>query len=700
MNLDNNLFEKLDILKKLSTTECKNLLSQINIEQSLKQKNKNRVLNYILINYIKSKENTLDNLKREKIFSLNIYSKNKFIIKILDFLLKEAKNLEYIKLDFAYFTSKRNFAYFSEDIFLISQNIRKIIKQSDSGFVRSLLFLVDKSFFEVMNHKTTNTHLNSILEIQTISEVCSFLIFQYAQIHKIHTISEKTYNLLSDKDIFDLIYDVKVLQDFENMEKLIDNYNYQCVKFRNNLTINNPDNLFDMARLYGDDNSNIQRTNDTYNSIKRFQKSKKVVSYRSIIEKLPYKSFFEFIKEPIPRYILKFPNDKKIVDFLTKENFFLEKVIEFEEIHKEYGLPHDEILKFKISTTLTVKDLIIIKRIFLLMSYLNSEFLYPLLDKNESKQSAYNSWIKAFSKENLRVLMATYIGDTKAEEFINEFSWKIKNHERLDLQFTPLIQFDDYYFPMNIFAYSNLFRNLLYKNNIRPQNDTDNDLISQKIYKALRKKFELVNMEVRFNNSDFHGDFDVIAYIDNVIYVFECKNILTPVGLHELRTTFKDNIKKGFKQLDKCRNALLNDKFINYIKSNDKLGWSLSNDYEIVTCLVLGNRMFNGYTDGIHHVRSVHELENFILRGQIAVNNQNNIQKFNLWNDTNIEGDDLFNFIENRHFHKLIYKSFNSQKNKEKIGKYNLIFETNEFNIEDFHIKLKNKFKYVEDYHV
>ena len=537
-------------------------------------------------------------------------------------------------------------------------------------------------------YRKINNIVSIDIPIETLSEICSFLIYLNAQINKKHIISENTFtpiNRFNEKKLYDLIYLSFTIRNFQDIEKFIDNFDYQCVKNNNTLIISSEDCLLEKSRRYGDFYSNMQRTASRLNTEEVYSST---LSFSIFIEKLSNnsKSFFKFAEYPIKRYIFNFPITSEIIEFLCQDKYFKEEVYELEEIKKEYGIK--DMMSFKISTILTLKDLMIIKRVFRVMTLLNSKFLYSILEQDQSKKDiVYNSWIKAFKHETLKNILIHFIGNDKADEFILEFSWLLQSNKKLDLQYTPLVKFHDYYFPMNIFINSNSFRNCLFKNKIRPQDTNQDDLITKSIQKVLTKNFEHVKIELNFNKNGYRGEFDIIAYINNTIYIFESKNIMTSTDLHELRSIYKDNLLHGFEQLSKCRNVLLSDGYIEDLNNN--LQWNISSDFKIVTCLVLGTRMFNGYTDGQHHVRSFHELFNFLDSGKIEIRDNDRVEEINLWENEEITEKDIYDFIENSTLHKLIFESFSSQNNEMKLKKYNITFETFEFELMDFYEKLK-----------
>lgn len=684
IDINSNFINKIDYLYALSEKELQIIIKEIDVSVALKNNNRTHIINYIIATYIDDQEKALNNIKRKKVFLLDINSKNKFKIKILSFLLKNDKILQLIQNDIEYFQSKKNLSLISENIYEVSQKIRKKVKDYGQSLVRDILYVTDMHFYKTMHN------IKSIdIPLETLSEISSFLIYLYSIINKEHIISKKTFtHTLNYKKLNDLIIFSYDIRNFQDIEKLIDNFNYKCIKEKSNLIIKNEDDLLEKSRRYGDFHSNMQRTSLMLDIDEKY---KKTPSFDEFIKKISNttNNLFEFRQEPIERYIFKFPLSDEIKEFILKDEYFIEEIFVLMEIQKEYSIKN--MMNFKIAKTLTIRDLMIVQRIYKMMGLLNSNFLYSILEKDKSKKKIiYNSWIKAFTTENLKKTLISYIGSDKADEFILEFSWSLSSKGKFDLQYTPLVHFKDYYLPMNIFIGSNLFRNILFKNNIRPHDSSEKDKISESIENALKRNFTNVAREIKFNQYGYKGDFDVIAYIDNIVYVFECKNTITPTDLHELRTTYKDNILHGFEQLSKCKNILLSDGYIKDL--NNKLNWNIAKEFKIVTCVVLGTRMFNGYTNGEHHIRSIHELFNFLTTGNIEIRNNNKIEEILLWENNTIKGSDIYNFIENRALHKLIFDSFLIQDNKVNFKTHNIVFKTFEFEPIKFYDKLKLKY--------
>jgi hypothetical protein len=683
-NLDKNtnLLNNYVLIKSKNTKDLKILLKEINIDKAKKNKDKLQILNYIVLKKNINKDKFLNSIKRERLLQFDIDSKNRHLEYILKNLLKNSAILELSIDEIAYFTSKRNLLSFTSEIYELSQVIRKEIKKSKKSFIRDLLFMADVDFVKY------NDKLN--ISKEDFTEFISELIYLYYQIHGKEDGTNQTFSKKFNPNNYDAIIDnMAIVKQFKIVDKMIDSLDYTCVKDKNIFWIKGKDLLFEKARVHGFYHTDNQRLNLNMQVKEYYSKALSIAKLSEKIYKATKDSLFEFKEKPIPRYVYKFPIFEEIKDIILNESLFLEELMLIAEIDMEYNVT--DLKKFKFAEKLTIWDLIIIQRFLFFYFNQNSIFLLSLLEEKQSNLTiVYNSWIKALTRDNLIKMMNFFIDKEKAEAFIDNFSWTIESNKILDLQYTPLLQNNfDYYFPMGILINSNLFRNSLFKNQIRPHNG--NDFISEFISKELKNKFDSVKIEVEFNKFNFHGDFDVLALIENTLYIFECKNTINPVGWHELITTYKDNVIKGFSQLDKAREAFSHPEFVSYI--NNRFNWKIDiSNLKIVTCVVLKTRMFNGYTNGIHHVRAFDELLNFIKDGKMTITNikDNKIKTLSLWRKSILSNEDLYQYLENRKFHKVLYECMTPIENRIKLGTQTIAFETFEFNVNLFNESISN----------
>lgn len=102
-----------------------------------------------------------------------------------------------------------------------------------------------------------------------------------------------------------------------------------------------------------------------------------------------------------------------------------------------------------------------------------------------------------------------------------------------------------------------------------------------------------------------------------------------------------DHLLKATKQLDLWREAFLD---INYHKEMLK-NWNVQyKERKILTCIVFGNRSFNGLTLNGHPVRFINELSNFIIKGNIRTENRS----YRLWSSEMLTEKDVIDYLSDK----------------------------------------------------
>ena len=99
--------------------------------------------------------------------------------------------------------------------------------------------------------------------------------------------------------------------------------------------------------------------------------------------------------------------------------------------------------------------------------------------------------------------------------------------------------------------------------------------------------------------------------------------------------------------------------------------------------------MFNGYTDGVNHVRPIYELLQIIRTGEIFLNDGS---KISLWNDNELTGNDIYQYIENRKLHSLIDQFMYEDSRNFHVADNKITFNTYQMDYVKFINKLKESF--------
>jgi hypothetical protein len=156
---------------------------------------------------------------------------------------------------------------------------------------------------------------------------------------------------------------------------------------------------------------------------------------------------------------------------------------------------------------------------------------------------------------------------------------------------------------------------------------------------ALQKHTEHVGATISYTFSGINGEVDVVALLGGFLFAFECKNSLLPASTYEIRTSY-DHIVRAAHQLSRFAELYRQHEFRDYLAA--KLRWPIAHDTQLVTCIIVGNRMFPGLRLDGHAVRASYEMANFIASGTIMIAGN----EVRLWSGADFSGEDLRRYIE------------------------------------------------------
>jgi hypothetical protein len=227
----------------------------------------------------------------------------------------------------------------------------------------------------------------------------------------------------------------------------------------------------------------------------------------------------------------------------------------------------------------------------------------------------------------------------KINAVLGILSWSPENQAMFDVQYQPLIPVGDgYWIPMNIAGSNNILRNVLQLTRRRLYEDGQDDPVVAILKYAFSQHSASVVSNKTYVFGERKGEIDVAAIVGNVLFVFECKNPLVPTSPHELRTSW-DYIKKASAQLTTIRDAFLNNDHRVLLEA--VLNMSLNNVERIETCIVMSNRMFIGYRNEGHPVRSLFELIHYLAEGTVFMGNES----FCYWQGDSLTAIDLVRYL-------------------------------------------------------
>lgn len=481
-------------------------------------------------------------------------------------------------------------------------------------------------------------------------------------------------NVINNDIYFNILISAVKICKYKEAEILVDNFNYNAVLNNDVINVGAPVDSLEKSIRLGYIQTEMQMI------IRQLGFSGPESSkYPSILEPVQiiynkYKDTFIVHKsEPKSRYVIQLINNQDFFSIFSSDHLFIEDMLSLDILGVDSYEP-DKIKNYVIKDGITVLDVIKVQRFF---RFVNFAFLEKIKDLGEiDNLIVLQSILPVFKSDILLSIFSNIISDEKAEAMLNLISVEVIESQFIDIQYTPLIKIGDgYILPPSVIAKSNLVRNILCNNSLRPSLEDGVDPMQNALSSALQSKgfYVAVESEHKFNSKILETD--LIAFKDGKIFIFECKNAYHPCNTHEMRNSF-DHIKKAASQLEIRKNWLLSDG--EQEKMFNNLGWPYSGNNDVVTCIALSNRVFNGYDHKSHPVRQAHEILNVLRDGTIKSNES--IRK--VWEMNEFSVNDLCNYIEGKTTISDFMNSLEALTHNYNVGDKVLGFKTYKINME------------------
>ncbi|NBD17168.1 MAG: hypothetical protein GVY04_13805 [Cyanobacteria bacterium] len=365
--------------------------------------------------------------------------------------------------------------------------------------------------------------------------------------------------------------------------------------------------------------------------------------------------------------MMQLPMVEPLKECLRSKSIFLEETMFISNIEKNFFITFKEINEITVYKNLSLFDIIQMQRLFTFMFLLFWEYI----EDNGLKGTDlfWRSILPVFELGAFKDFLAQFFSQKKVNSFFELFAWSPEKNKFFDLQTYPFIMLNEWVIlPLGILSNSNLCRNILQATGFRFDSESSQDPIVFAMERCLKEVSSIFRSNLKYSFQGIDGEIDVLAVIDDYIFIFECKNSLHPCSPFELRTTY-DYIKKAAKQLSDFQKLWQEELFRDYIAHKIK---SQKLPSKLSLCIVTGNRMFPGWREEGYSVRSVHELLNFINSGEFrihsydssAIDENRKTTIFKLWKQTNFNSKDLFKYIEEDFIHKYYFESMIKRETK------------------------------------
>ncbi len=495
--------------------------------------------------------------------------------------------------------------------------------------------------------KETNRSKNTLSDWsnEEISEAVSFLIYLF--IGENGFVTTKILWLDKDYVLSDEIEKLVLLACQRNQmmewEQLVDCLNYEIKTEGNNVIVYDPSESLEKSLRIGFVKTMLQKQLFAFLD---FEKSQiglfDLAQY--LVESIG-DQVFEWRSEDklVERYRMLFP-EVLLEPLCPKKDvpleLYREEYMEMDFAAHELTFGHSDLKQYMVTEHCSAVDLILLKRIFLLLNY-SQRWLFQ---KEKDLKKVIPSLNPLMTEETLLNLISKFVGDRqKALECLQLLSWD--GNGKLDLQYTPIIKCDleHYYIASDILISSNIIRNSIVLGRSRGEQYGNSNGIDDPLERFCEASFHehpsiyKTRANVRFEYQKDAGEIDLLVWSDRRLYVFECKNAILPTGSHEIRATY-EHIQKASQQLDFIKKALEDTTF----QREHFQQWGIvEGERTLQTCILLGNRLFTVPNGMKHSVRYAYELNMVLTSGII----NSTFGHWSCWSGDQFTDDDLVRFL-------------------------------------------------------
>jgi hypothetical protein len=537
----------------------------------------------------------------------------------------------------------------------IKFNIRNV--NLEEALFKELLAYADLRMASInTNQKDMIKNRFSSYTREEIVDSIAYIIFLYDDIigikPGIQYIVSSEY-VLSDK-IKDLILQGCMINQLQEWEVCVDYFNYSVIQKGKEYYIYDKIETFEKSIRLGFIKRDMQEqlffnsSKPKKDSLCLTDISNMIINklgnkiFESVNNKNKYMSRYRFLfYEPL--FNPFFENDSIVAPYYDEK-------LELANFAREMIIPYEEACKKQITKNCILFDILLFKRFF----SFSSNVINPMLFRKTSKDKVVNSLIPSFEKDELISLLNKFMGSRGySSECLDLFTYK-KNY-KLDLFYTPFIKIGN----QIIFSSSIVSKSNLYRNSIANSYLVGNQIVNQAEREPLIKECEnifsnkelfQVFVNVGYKHCGKKGEIDVVVVFGENILLIECKAPFAPTSNFEIRTSH-DHIIKASKQLSTALKAFKDKDYLKNFISNRKIQ---NKNYTILTCIVMGNRLFNGYSINNHPVRYLRELDMYITGGIIY----SAVGEWRVWGKEQYSHSDLISYLSLND--KLNKSTFNS----------------------------------------
>jgi len=674
-------------LSELNSSDVVRLAEFIRAELDLGHAGRAR--NWIALGLFLNQTLVLQELQRKGIFrSSRFMYRSKKIAWIVEEILNSGNDLVLSTETIKYFESIQALLSLARHVLETYDFVCNELRRRGNVALKSLTATVDLLFLKGKSgDREQSSDTAAFYSQEDMAEALSFLAYLINRQTGIH---DEQFKSIDEKGIHQGTYDRLLLsackiKAFNEAELMIDAFGYTATNRNGAVVIEAPEPSLEKSIRLGYIQTTFQYHSDIVRALS--EELDNVMSLGEFAKQLHEKFGHELIRlveHPAPRFVMVLPEAPEMFAPFRDDGMYKEDVLYLKRVSKDNYVSVQTLLDWSLGGKLRISDLIKIQRLFGFFRSMMGHSFEPVLKTDI--QLVLRSILPVFQKERFLEILAYCVGMDSARSFLELTQYGVDSEGVFDIQYRPVIAGEEYLMlPVNILASSNLLRNLLYTQRQKVRGPSVVDVMPHIVARAFSQQKLLAADAVKLKVDEVNLEIDVVARAGDSLIVCECKTAYHPCGAHELRTSY-EHIEKASRQLDRLHQVLLRPE--NQKRLYDKLKWVEEPTLKVITCIVTGNRLFNGHRMNGHPVRQAYELVNAITGGTVTLMND----EFRVWESETFAADDILNYIAGTTTTTDFFESMDEKTLEYKFGSGRLTLRTYALDLNKLHERTSSRY--------
>lgn len=524
----------------------------------------------------------------------------------------------------------------------LHDRIVKILEDRENIALKTVLAVVNSRFY---NHSLPDMSLSSLkmdrYSIEELSDAASLIFMIYGRIFPIH---DHCCNHIDAEGVvgpastYERLFVAAVrLTKYKDAEELVDGLPFKARIDRGGIRVASSDPDIERSIRLG----YIQGQNQVAIRAQYLNRTSPALTVREFIAKGFERGTFDRLVEladfPVRRFRLFLPTAPQVFQMFRTEELFRDELESLLVIDADVYGDHDP--NQQIAPHVTMMDLLKVQRYFNFISCLYQRKLETVSDEADRAYLTFTSTVPVVPHDRfLEQMQLIFDDEAKSRAIIDLLALKWDS-PHLDLQYTPLVDLGSYFvFAPHVLAASNLVRNVTVSNKLRSFALASGDPMMKAVIQAFASAGFKVRSDFKIRAGGKSVELDIVAWRENALFLFECKNAYHPCSPHEMRNSL-DAIREGRDQLD-VRSELFRQPH-HQAALFAKLGWDVPPTDHVHTGIIIANRIFHGAQFNGHPVRQAHELINVLRSGTIGGDGHN----LRFWANAEFTTGDLITYL-------------------------------------------------------